>query len=492
MPRWFKITLISVAVIFGLLLSTMLIVPWQIKKQGSDWIAANTDRTLTIEKAFFNPFTLTVEISGTKLTEQNSDRIFVACKRLMLSGSIKSIIKQAVILDRIELDNPFINIELLDKQEFNFSDFTQMGSDKPDPITTESKQPLHFSLNNIILTGGSVDFTDQTSAKKSQHQIRELILRIPFIGNIPYLTDDYVEPLLYLLLNGSEIRVKGQLKPFHDSLETDLYLSLANIDLAHYAFHSPISLPIEIKQGMLDGEIDLAYQVSEAEKPRLMLGGELALSDIDLRTLDGRELFSLSTLILDLNWADLFSRDFNLVSLDIYDPEFFVDRDNSGRWNFQHIAPAKEPTSTVEEDKTGKDESAGSLPLLTIEKLALIDGQVHYRDDFISGGFSEEIRMINLELNNLSTHRGQKTAITLKLQTDREFVTSISGNLGINPTTASIDFNSFNFPLKPYSPYLERLLTAAPEGVLSLAGQIIYSEDGNLQLQQGQLTLIDV
>ncbi|MDX2494140.1 MAG: DUF748 domain-containing protein [Desulfuromusa sp.] len=489
MSRWLKISLISVAVIFGLLLLSMLVVPWQIKKQGSNWVSENTDRTLTIEKAFFNPFTLTVELSGTKLTEQNSDQPFVKFKRLMLSGSVMSIMKQAVILDRVELDEPFVNIELLGKQEFNFSDFTRLGSNNSEPTPTEAKKPFHFSLNNIVLSNGSVDFTDQTSEKKSQHQIRELVLSVPFIGNIPYLTDDYVEPLLHMLLNGAEIRADGQLKPFKDSLETKLFLSLDNADLAYYAFHSPVPLPIEIKQGMLDCEIDLSYRVSSNDEPKLLLGGELALSDIDLRELDGSELFRMPTLILDLDWADLFTQDFNLVSLDIYDPQFYVDRDSSGRWNFQRIAPAKETASPAAKEKTEENETAGRLPLLTIAKLALIDGQVHYRDDFVPGGFSEEIRMINLELNNLSTHLQQKTAATLKLQTDREFTTAISGEFGINPTTALMDLNAEQFSLKPYYPYLEGLLTAPIEGILNLAGQIIYTEDGNIQAQQVQLGL---
>ncbi len=492
MSRWLKITLISVAVILGLLLSSMLIVPWQIKKQGSNWIAENTTRTLTIEKAFFNPFTLTVELTGTKLTEQNSDQPFVKFKRLMLSGSIKSILKQAVILDRVELDDPFVNIELLGKQEFNFSDFTRMGSDKPEPATAEPKKPFHFSLNNIVLTGGSIDFTDLTSEKKSQHKIRELALSVPFIGNIPYLTDDYVEPLLSLLLNGAKIQADGQLKPFKDSLETKLFLTIDGADLAYYAFHSPIPLPIEVKQGILDCEIDLAYRVSQNEEPKLLLGGELALSDIDLRELDGRKLFSMPTLILDLDWADIFTQDFNLVSLDIYDPQFYVDRDSSGRWNFQRIMPQKETATVVEEEVAAEGDAAKSLPLLTVEKLALIDGQIHYRDDFIPGGVTEEIRKINLELNHISTHREQKTATTLKLQTDRNFSVAINGELGLNPLAANLQLTADTLPLKPYYPYLEGLLTAPIEGVLNLAGDIIYTKDGNLQVQEAQLTLSDL
>ena len=492
MSRRLKITLISVAIIFGLLLSTMLIVPWQIKKQGSKWIAANTDRTLTIEKVFFNPFTFTIELSDAKLTEQSSDQIFVEFQRLMLSGSIKSIIKQAIILDRVELDNSFVNLELLGKQEFNFSDFTRLGSDKPEPVTTEPKKPLLFSLNNIVFTNGSIDFTDQTSEKKSQHKIRKLTLSIPFIGNIPYLTDDYVKPMIAMLLNGSEVHLDGQLKPFHNSLETDLFLSLDNVDLAHYAFHSPIPLPIDVKQGVLDCEIDLSYQVSKTDKPRLMLGGELALSDIDLRELDGHDLFRMPTLILDLDWADLFTQDFNLVSLDIYDPEFYINRDKSGRWNFQRIIPTKKTAAPATAEAEAEEAPTAGLPLLNIKNLALMDGQIHYRDDFVPAGFTEEIRKINLELGDLSTHLGQKTIASLRLQTDRDFMVGINGELGINPAVATIDLTAEALPLKSYFPYLGGWLTAPIEGILNLAGQISYSEDRNVQVEQAQLTLSDL
>lgn len=492
MSRWLKIALITVGVIFGLLLLSMLVVPWQIKQQGRAWIAENTERNLTIEKAFFNPFTLTVEISGVKLSEQNSERPFVTFKRLMLSGSIKSILDQAIILDRIELDEPFVNIELLGKQEFNFSDFTRIGSNKPAATSTEPQNPLHFSLNNIVITGGDIDFTDQTSAKKSQHQIRNLSLSLPFIGNIPYLTNDYVSPQLSMLLNGSEVQVQGRLKPFHNSLETNLFASLTNIDLPFYAYHSPIPLPIDVKKGSLDVEIDLSYRISQTEDPRLLIGGQLALSNIDLRELDGRELFSMPTLILDLDWADLLKRDFNLTSLDIYEPQFYFDRDKTGQWNFQRVVAQGEPFNTSKQDTATDNSSTNGLPLLFIEKLNLIDGQVHFHDDYVASGFNEEIKAINLELKDVSTHQLEKTAARFKLQTDRHSTLTIAGDFGINPPMATFNVTVDKLLLKPLYPYLEPFLNESLDGTLALGGQLNYTEDGNVQLQQLQLSLQDL
>ena len=491
MSRWLKVSLISIAIIFGLLLSSMLIVPWQIKKQGCNWVAENTKRTLAIETVFFNPFTLTVEITGTELTEQNSKKPFVSFKRLMVSGSIKSIIKKAIIFDRVELDDPFLNVELRGKQDFNFSDFTKLGDSEPKPTPSEPQSPLHFSLNNIIVNNGSIDFTDQTSAKKSKHKIRELTVNVPFIGNIPYLTNDYVEPFLRMLLNGSEINANGQLKPFHDSLETNLNLSFDHIDLAYYAFHSPIPLPIDIKNGILSCKLDLSYRVSKAEQPKLMLGGKLTLADIELRELNGDELFRLPRLLLNLEWADLFTQDFNLASLEIHEPQLYVDRDSSGLWNFEQLFPTKK-TVPKKDDTAIQTANDNTLPLISIEHFALINGQIHYRDEFVSGNFSEEIRKINLELDNLSTHLQQKTKVMFKLQTERKFSVEINGEMGINPPTATMGLVAANLPLKPYYPYLESFLTAPIEGILNLAGNITYTEKNNIGVQQGQLSLSEL
>ena len=484
MARWKRNSLITVAIVLGLMLLSMLIVPWQIKKQGSAWFTEHTTRHLSIEKAFFNPFTLTVEVSGVKLTEQNSDRIFFSAKRLTLSGSINSLPALALILDRVELEAPYLNIELLGKQEFNFSDFTRLGDNKPKPQNEKPGKPLQFSLNNIVISNGAIDFTDRTAADKIQHQIRELSLSIPFIGNIPYLTDRYVKPHLRLLLNGSEIVAEGQLKPFAHSLETSLTLLLNNIDLAFYAYHSPIPLPVDIKSGELDSQIDLSYRVSSTDQPKLLISGLLALTDIDLREHDGRELFRMPTLILDLDWADLLQQDFNLRSLEIYQPQLYVDRDQQGRWNFQRLSGAQH-----EEPKPAESQRPAELPLLKIEKLTLSDGQVHYRDEFVPAGFSEELHGINLSLNDFSTLWAAKTGFRLKLQDDRAMTTEVHGDFSLKPVTASLNLLINGLPLKPYYPYLEPFLTAAPEGTLNLAAGIDYTDDGNLRLRQSQLAL---
>ncbi|WP_029913754.1 DUF748 domain-containing protein [Pelobacter seleniigenes] len=490
--RWLKRSLVVAGVILLLMLLSMLIVPWQVKKQGQAWIAENTKRTLTLEKVFFNPFTLTLELSGAKLTEPNSSQPFVSFSKLVVSASIRSLPELALILDHVELDDPYVNIELLAPGQFNFADFLQSTGDTAETTPQSPPSTFHFSLNNIRVKNGAVDFSDLASANHSHHQIRQLLLTVPSIGNIPYMMDDFVQPELSLLLNGSELAVNGRMKPFHNSLETNLFFTIHAVDLPFYASHLPVTLPLEVAQGTLDFQLDLAYRISRSEEPKLMLGGEFAVSDLDLREPDGKPLFSLGTLLVSLGWADVFKQDFNLSSIELYEPQLSISRNPAGQWNLVELFSPSADSAAPGAEPPPKTSEPSKLPLVLIENTRIHEGQIHFRDESVATPVNENLRHLNLTLDNLSTHPEELADLNLSLLTDRELSLSVAGTLGIAPLSAQLDLIANGLPLQPYYPYLQPVLTEAIQGRANFAGQLRYTADGNVQLLQTQLTLRDL
>ncbi len=491
MRRWLKISLICLAVIIGLMLLSMLVVPWQLKKQGTSWIAQNTDRTLSIEKAYFNPFTLTLEVDGVKLSEQNAANPFFSFSRLTLSLSSRSLIDWALILDRVELDDPFVNIARLAKEEFNFSDFTRLGGDKPVEVETapaQESEPFHFSLNNIVIKNGSVDFHDLSSARESRHQIRQFDLSVPFIGNVPYLANVYVKPALFMLLNGAEVKATGELKPFHDSLETNLDVSFHGIKLPFYAEQSPVALPLLVEDGDIDFHLGLSYLVSASQEPQLLLNGEFALSDLALKQLDGSDLFSMETLVIDLEEANVFEQQAHFLAIDIYTPELFVEHYADGLWNWQKLLPASTPSAG---ETARSEETAAQLPLVLIDSFAIHEAAVHYRDETVPEGFTEDIEKINLNLSQLSTYPDQPTMAELNLQTGHKAQLEVNGDFTINPLQANVDILLNGVALDPLYPYLASQLTAPLNGTVNLGGHVRYTLDGNVLAEQVQIGLHD-
>ena len=492
MRRWQKISLICLAVIVGLMLLSMLVVPWQLKKQGTNWIAQNTDRTLSIEKAYFNPFTLTVEVDGVKLSEQNTAAPFVSFSRLTLSVSSRSLIDWALILDRVELDDPFVNIARLSREEFNFSDFTRLGGDNPeqeDKTAEKEDKPLHFSLNNIVIRNGSLDFHDQASERESHHQVRQFDLSVPFIGNVPYLADVYVKPALFMFLNGAEVKATGELKPFHDSLETNLDVSFHGIKLPFYAEQSPLALPLRVEDGDIDFHLGLSYLVSASEEPQLLINGEFAMSDLVLKQLDGSDLFSMETLIIDLEEANIFKQQAHFLAIDIYTPELSVEHDADGLWTWQKLLP--DSTPAAENSASSEETSAAQLPQVLIDSFAIHEGSIRYRDDTVPEGFNEDVEQINLTLTQLSTYPEQQTLAELKLLTGRKAQLGVSGDFTITPLQANVDVLLNGIALEPFYPYLAGQLTAPLKGTVNLGGHIRYTLDGNVLAEQIQVGLHD-
>jgi len=493
MSRWLKRSLISASIIVGVLLLSMLIVPWQLKKQATAWIADNTERTLSIEKAYFNPFTLKLELKGINLTEPNSAQPFVSCSRLMLSASLRSVIDRALILRRIELDHPYVKIDMLGDGAFNFSDFMHLGDESASvelQVPAEETKAFLFSFNNIVISGGEVDFNDQASAQSSHHEIRQLELSVPAVGNVAYLADEYVTPELALILNGATIQAQGQSKPFDNSLETELSLTFFDTDLAFYAHNSPVPLPVALQSAVLDCDINLNYQVIGSELPKLLLSGEFVLSNVAVTEPDGDNLFRMDTLLVNLDNADIFQRDITFSEIELYEPQLALTRDINGQLNVIRLfasAPSNPETSTADSE----DAPTAQLPLILVKRLAVNDGQISFTDHALSTELTEQVRHLEIEVDNLSTHADQQAKLNFRLATERNMKLAMDGSFMTVPPQAQLDFSLSGLELEPYHPYLEHLLTEAVGGQVDLSGQVSYV-DGVTRLADGTLNVRDL
>ena len=489
MSRWLKRSLITVAVIVGFLLVSMLVVPWQVKKQGSAWIAENTERILTIDKVYFNPFSLKLQLSGVTLSEPGSAQAFVAWDRLMIALSLRSVFDQALILRRIEIDHPYVRIDLLGQQKFNFSDFMHLGADTPTPepvAAAEESGPFLFSFNNIVISAGEIDFNDQASAQHSHHEIRQLELSVPVVGNVAYLADEYVTPELSMLLNGADIHAQGQSKPFSNTLETELSLTLFNTDLAYYATNSPVPLPVELKSGVLDCEINFAYLLTPDALPKLLLDGCFVLSNLVVNEPEGTPLFAMPTLLVDVERADVFNNDIVLSRIALQEPHLSLCRDTRGQLNLLRLFSA--PVPPTEEPAAPAHEEESRLPLLALHNLTLDGGRISFRDQSLKTPVEEQIHALYMTLENLSTHPEQRAVLDLRLQTGRQLDVAVNGQFGVVPPRAELDFSANGLDLEPYYPYLEQLLSAPVSGQADLSAQMTYA-DGNTVVHDGALTL---
>ena len=152
-----KILLLLFASVSALLIFVVAILPIIVRSQAASIIEKETGRKARIDKVAINPFTLTVTITGCAVEAKDGGR-FISIGTLRASLGLASIYRRAMILSEVSIDSPSVSFARQAANSYSFNDITERLKAKP---KKESKSDLRFSINNISITNGSLDFDDQ-------------------------------------------------------------------------------------------------------------------------------------------------------------------------------------------------------------------------------------------------------------------------------------------------------------------------------------------
>ena len=227
MRRLKKLLIILVIFLVCFTLVGFFVLPPILKSILTQKLSESLHRQVTINQIKINPYTLSIAVRGFTVKDKESSETFVSFDEIFLNIQSLSAVKRALLLREIRLTKPFIKVTRQQDMSYNFSDLIGKKESKP-PEKAKSK-PLRFSLNNIKIENGSIDFWDEP--KKIKHTIRELNIGIPFLSNIPYLVETDVKPLFSAKINDTPYTLQGKTKPFANSLETSFDININDLDI---------------------------------------------------------------------------------------------------------------------------------------------------------------------------------------------------------------------------------------------------------------------
>jgi uncharacterized protein involved in outer membrane biogenesis len=467
-------------------LFTILILPGIVRNVAVDKIATATGRKAAIAHIALNPFTLTAEVDGFRLAEKGSDAVFASFSSVRVTVSPASLVKLALVVSECRLVSPYAHIVRTGANSFNFSDLLVAG---PKP---KNEKPLLFSLNNITVTGGSVDFADHVPARPAEHTVRQMEIAVPFISNIPYLADKYVQPRFSAVINGAPLVLEGKLKPLSKAVEASLHLNIKNVDIPFYLAYLPLPPPVTVASGRFSCAIDAVYRVSSEKKPELSLSGLLDVAKAAVRERSGAPLASLEKFEMKLTKAAVFAREFDIGSISSTGLDLHVSRDWKGVWNLVRLLAPAQPPAAAEPDNAkvkGGEGAAQQKVLIKLGSLATVDGTVHLQDDLPSGGFRTELDGVSLKLNNFNTTGSLPATWGLDLRTNRNETLAVTGTLVPENSEFKADAAVKGVVLEAYYPYLAETLTAPVSGRLDLKAAIGYTRKEGFTIDRASMEI---
>jgi uncharacterized protein involved in outer membrane biogenesis len=492
MSRNKKIAIAAALTLILYSLTGFLAFPYLIQKMLPEKLSLVLKRPVMIREVKFNPYTLTLSMEGFSVAEKSSSKTFLFFNRLLVNVQWSSLFQLALVVKEVSLDGPMIHISRISDQVFNFSDLLEKPDhQQPAPPAKQTVPPLLFSISNIQIIGGNIEVEDQVA--KKTHNISNLSFSLPFISNFEKYHETHTKPGLNVRINDTQLTAHAAIKPFTDSMETQLNLDIKGIDLHQYFGYVPVDLGFFLTKGLLDIRSNIVY-TQQPDKPMfLKISGIIALSDLELVDMDKKPLIKLAKLDLELAPSKVLEKEILLKKIAVTKPEINIERDASGSINLLTLAPPSVPSVDPEKPPEPKESAQPSdLLRLFVDHLSVNEAWVRLKDldvnEAIRKADQKPVETIlgptKLDITHFSTLPDQKMDFRIHTQLNGKGDIEADGELGISPISVNGQFAIKNLVFTWIEPYLQDIVRLAiTSGRFSSSGKVTVKTDEKKEFQ---------
>lgn len=383
--------------------------PQWIRQTAQEQLGKTLGRRVALQGVEFNLFQLRAGISGLTVYEVDGQSPFIQLGQARMQLSLASLRHMAPVVESIDIVAPQVNLSRLDATHWNYSDIVARMAAQP--AKPDAGEPAKFSVNNIALTQGALNWDDKVS--QTRHTIRDLTVALPFISNLPYVAEQFTTPSVSARIDGSLLKLTGKSRPFAKSRDAVLNLELDGLPLASYVPLAPVQMGAKLEKASLDAKLALNFRQDD-QGSSLHLSGQTALRDLSVVDEEGDELVRWQALTIKLadsepllnRWA------VDLVRWD--QPVVWLERQRDGQLA---LLDAFQPKAKAEAKPAAAPKS--TPPQFKLTQFEIHDGSVHWIDGMVparEAPRAQDLTDIELKVAGLGMSQGQFTSKPVPVQ----------------------------------------------------------------------------
>ncbi len=431
-----------------------LALPLLLRPLLEDRLSTALARKVSVEGLKINLFAVSATLSNVSVGERGEGAPMLTIGEVYVNGEMASLLRWAPVVSALRVTRPALRLVRNPDKTYNVSDLIEQAlAGPPGP-------PPRFSVSNIQIVDGRIDFDDRP--ERQRHEVTALELGIPFLSSLPTQTEIKVAPTFSAIVNGRPVAITGETRPFKDTHETALHWDLAGLSLPRYLAYVPVALPVQVADGKLDAKLDLSFIGRGSDPPQLTLAGSGRLLDLVVNERSAKPLLRVPSLDVAIDRLDLINGNAELRSIAVEGPQLEVRRASGGEVNLASLLPPDSPSST------------GSTPSrFHIASIALNRGTVHVTDEAVAPALAATLSEMKVEITNLGNAADQKSAVTIAFVTDQGERIGHRGTLGLKPLSADGRLEVTGAKLRRLLPYYGSALNlAVDDGTIDLATDV--------------------
>jgi uncharacterized protein involved in outer membrane biogenesis len=457
--RWFVVAAACVSAFAVVVALLFFAAPPVIKPLLEERLSKALNRNVAIGRLRINPLALSATLDDITIGERGGDGQLLTLGELYLNAEASSLLRWAPVIRELRVTRPALHLTRGADNRYNVSDLLDR------PPADPSAPPPRFSVSNIRIVEGRVEFDDRPERQK--HEITDIAVGVPFLSSLPVDTEIQVAPTVSALVNGRPISIRGETRPFKDTHETTLHWEGSALPLTRYLEYAPVELPVRVTDGTLDAQIDLRYLARGKEPAELTISGNARLAGLVVQERSGAPLLKIPSAGVVLDRFDAITGRAEVRSVEIDGADLHVRRAASGQLNLATLSGGDAP----------RRDAAASKPLqFKVARIALAHGTVHVADDAVSPPFAASLSDVTVDVSNLTSDAGRAATFAVAFKTDAGERVAHKGTLGLQPVVADGRLEITGLRLARLLPYYGSALNlAVDDGVLDAAGDVRFA-----------------
>ena len=492
------IALVALVAIFGLI--GYFVLPGIVKGKAEEILAEKLHRKTTIEAIEIHPYSLEATIRGVKMMEPDGAAVFISFDELYADLQAQSMFRAAPVVREVRLVKPYVHLVHIDGARYNISDIIELVQSQP-----PSDEPAKFSINNILIDGGKIEFDDRP--EKVLHTVEDLRIGVPFVSNLPSQVEVFVEPALSAKVDGAPLAVTGKARPFGDTHEASINLDYDGVDLTRFYNYIPFEPAFKLPSAKLDLHLNANFQQPKDAAPKLVIKGTSALKSVELTALDGQPLIKLPQLDVALAGADVFANHVDITRVAVRSPEVSVVRTKAGEINLLKLAPPArkaapdgEASAGIEAKNGGAAPNGKSKPAafdLRVGEIVVDGAVIRLTDEVPDKPFSTVVDKLDLAVRQFSLPGSTPATVELSVHSEAGETVKHNGEFTLEPLKASGDLQAAGISLARYLPHYVPLFAGEMQKgglVASAKYSLVTQADGQpaVQISDAAATLSDL
>lgn len=371
-PRWIRFRSVAIGlatflVLFGIF--GYFAGPPIARSLLTDVLTKRLHRPVTLGEININPYAMTVRIADLRIGDTAGGEA-AGFDELFVDLDITSIFRAAPVIEEFRLVGPRVHLVHEAPGKYNISDLLDewlKPGDSPAPMP-------RFSVNNIRIIGGRIDFEDRPVS--SQHAVTDINLALPFISNLAHQANIFTEPAFSANINGAPLELAGQTKPFGEVKESEFKLELDHFDLTRYLVYSPVSLPFTVTGALLDTDLALSFRNDGKNPAALAISGRVGIHDVNLVESGERPLLKLGKLEIPVTGVEPLNAVYRFGGIRLEGLETFVRVDRDGNLNWLAMAARLRG-----EDGQSATNAKKAPVTWSVDGLQVSQSAIHWQDD---------------------------------------------------------------------------------------------------------------